>query len=254
MATFVLVPGAWLGAWAWRRVTPLLRAAGHDVHPVTLTGLGDRAHLGGASTDMSTHAHDVVALLEAEELTEVILVGHSYAGAVVTVVAGQVPERIAELVYLDAEVPAPGVSLFDSAGADYREYMEARARAAGDPTRMPFLTDDELDQFYGEHGLGGDDLRWLRVHAVSLPMGTSTEPVGPGPDLAAVPHTFIRCTGTPGPGLVEPGLAGWEYAELPTGHWPMVTLPDELARLLDERAQRRDPAAGGSPQPAPSPV
>lgn len=253
MATFVLVPGAWLGAWAWRRVTPALRAAGHEVFPVTLTALGDRAHLGSGATDLSTHARDVVALLEAEELTDVVLVGHSYAGAVVTVVAGQVPERIAELVYLDAQVPAPGVSLFDG-DPDYRAYLEARAAEAGDPTRMAFLTDDELDQFYGEHGLGAEDLRWLRAHAVGLPMATHTEPVGPGPDPDPVPHTFIRCTGTPGPGLVEPGLPGWDYAELATGHWPMVTLPEALTKLLDERARRRERVGGGAPQPSASPV
>lgn len=249
MATLVLVPGAWLGAWVWGRVTGPLRAAGHDVFPVTLTALGDRAHLGSGATDLSAHTRDVVAMLEAEELTDVVLVGHSYAGAVVTMVAGQVPERIAELVYLDAEVPAPGVSLFDDAGPDFRESMELRAQAAGDPTRLPFLSDGELDQFYGDHGLGAGDLRWLRAHAVGHPIGTNTERVGPGPDLDAMVHTSIRCTGTPGPGLVEPGLPGWEYAELPSGHWPMVTLPGPLAELLDERARGRKRVASGSPSP-----
>src|SRR4051812_17697311 len=96
----VLVPGSWLGAWAWRDVTPRLRARGHDVHALTLTGMGDREHLGSAETTFATHVTDVLAHLEAEELDDVVLVGHSYAGAVVTAAAARVPQRIRRLVYL----------------------------------------------------------------------------------------------------------------------------------------------------------
>ncbi len=91
MATFVLVPGAWLGGWAWQRVTPLLRAAGHEVYPVTLTGLGERVHLGTSETNLETHIADVVNLIEFEDLRAVVLVGHSYAGCVITGVADRTP-------------------------------------------------------------------------------------------------------------------------------------------------------------------
>src|SRR5215208_2862995 len=91
MATFVLVPGAWLGGWCWRRVTPLLRAAAHDVFTPTLTGLGERAHLATPDVGLGTHVRDIVNVIRFEELTDVVLVGHSYAGWVVTGVAEEIP-------------------------------------------------------------------------------------------------------------------------------------------------------------------
>ena len=102
MTTYVLVGGAWLGGWAWQPVTRQLRQHGHDVHPVTLTGLGERSHLATPEVDLDTYLADVVDLIEAEDLHEVVLVGHSYAGLVVTGVADRIPERIALLAYLDA--------------------------------------------------------------------------------------------------------------------------------------------------------
>ena len=101
MATFVLVPGFWLGGWAWHDVAQALRLAGHDVYPVTLTGLGERVHLGGPHVNLDTHITDVVNLLRYEDLRDVILVGHSYAAIVVNGAADQVPERIARLVFVD---------------------------------------------------------------------------------------------------------------------------------------------------------
>jgi pimeloyl-ACP methyl ester carboxylesterase len=102
MATFVLVHGSWLGGWCWQRVTPHLRAAGHEVFTPTLTGLGERAHLLTRDVGLDTHVHDIVNVLEFEELREVILVGHSYGGMVVAGVAECVPHRLARAVYLDA--------------------------------------------------------------------------------------------------------------------------------------------------------
>src|SRR5690242_5116821 len=102
MATFVLVPGAWLGGWAWRDVAAKLRAAGHDVFSVTLTALGERCHIGGPETNLDTHIQDVLNVLEFEDLEEAILVGHSYAGMVITGAADRAPRRrLAQLVYLD---------------------------------------------------------------------------------------------------------------------------------------------------------
>src|SRR5690242_2869175 len=105
MATYVLVPGAWLGGWCWQRVTPLLRAAGHEVYTPTLTGLGERVHLGSPETDLDTHIQDIVNVLVYEDLRDVVLLGHSYSGMVVTGVADRVPDRLSQLVYLDAIVP-----------------------------------------------------------------------------------------------------------------------------------------------------
>src|SRR3954447_25431914 len=102
MSSFVLVHGAWGGGWAWKKVIALLRAAGHDVHATTATGLGDRVHLAGPAGDLDTHITDVANVLAVEDLTEVTLVGWSYGGMIITGVAERAPERLAQLVYLDA--------------------------------------------------------------------------------------------------------------------------------------------------------
>jgi len=106
MTTFVLVPGAWLGAWAWDGIASRLRADGHIVHPVTLTGLAERAAEGGTHVNLDTHINDVIGLIDAEDLHDVVLAGHSYAGIVVTGVADRRPDRIARVVYVDSG-PAP---------------------------------------------------------------------------------------------------------------------------------------------------
>ena len=105
MSTFVIVHGAWSGAHAWRWIRPLLRDAGHEVFTPSLTGLGERAHLASPEVDLDTHVRDVVGVLEFEDLRDVALVGHSYGGPVITGAADRVPGRVAEVVYLDAEVP-----------------------------------------------------------------------------------------------------------------------------------------------------
>src|SRR5438552_14707646 len=106
MSTVVLVPGAWMGAWVWKPVTQRLRAFGHEVYPLSLTGMGERVHLAQPSTNLETHITDVVNLIEYEDLKEVVLVGHSYAGAVVTGVANRAPASLAAVVYCDT-LPFP---------------------------------------------------------------------------------------------------------------------------------------------------
>lgn len=234
MATFVLVPGSWIGAWAWRRVEPLLREAGHQVHAITLTALGDRAHLGDGDTTLSTHVQDVVALIEAEELSDVVLVGHSYSGVVVASVAERIPDRIAHVIYLAAVIPIDGKSLLDGAGEDFARVV----RAQSEDGRWPFISDQELSQYYGDHEISAEDLAWMRRHAVGHPLGTYAEASVLGnPEAAALPKTYIRCTADQAPDL--PGnRSSWGYAELATGHWPMVTRPAELAALLGKTASR----------------
>ena len=110
MADFVLVHGAWHGAWCWRKVIPPLWAAGHRVFAVTLTGLGERAHLLSKAITLDTHIADVVKVIETEELLDLILVGHSYGGVVITGVANRLAQRLRHLVYVDAMVLRPGES------------------------------------------------------------------------------------------------------------------------------------------------
>lgn len=108
MATFVLVHPAWFGGWCWNKLAPLLRAAGHAVYAPTLTGLGERAHLASPGIGLGTHVDDVMNVLTFEDLDDVILVGNSSAGVVITAVADRAPERIQQVVYLDAFVPTDG--------------------------------------------------------------------------------------------------------------------------------------------------
>src|SRR5262245_33383250 len=112
MATIVAVHGAWSAAWSWKKVRPLLRARGHDLVTPTLTGLGERSHLARPDIGLALHIEDIAAVLEFEDLRDIILLGHSYGGMVVTGVANRMPERIAKLVYLDAFVPGNGDCVF----------------------------------------------------------------------------------------------------------------------------------------------
>ena len=136
MATFVIVHGAWSGGHAWRWLRPLLQAAGHEVFTPALTGLGERSHLANAQIDLDTHVLDVVGVLEYEDLLQVVLVGHSYGGVVITGVADRVPERLAQLVYLDAEVPMDGQSEFDLLPPEERAVYQESARSKGQGWRI----------------------------------------------------------------------------------------------------------------------
>src|SRR3954471_14095169 len=113
MATFVVAHGAWSSGWAWKKLRPLLRAAGHEVFTPSFTGLGERSHLATPEVGLETHIQDVVNVLFYEDLTNVILLGHSYGGMVATGAADRMPERIRKVVYLDAFVPRDGQSLND---------------------------------------------------------------------------------------------------------------------------------------------
>jgi pimeloyl-ACP methyl ester carboxylesterase len=137
MATFVIVHGAWSGGHAWRWVRPLLRRAGHEVFTPALTGLGERSHLASAQVDLDTHIQDVLGVLEFEDLDQVVLVGHSSGGMVITGVADRAPQRLAQLVYLDAEVPTDGQSEFDLLHPEERAGTSRRPPPQGRAGRSP---------------------------------------------------------------------------------------------------------------------
>src|SRR6202040_1266512 len=136
-ATFVLVHGAWHGSWCWKRVRKALQARGHDVFTPTLTGVGERSHLLSPDVNLDTHITDVVNLIRWEELSDVVLCGHSYGGCVVTGVADRLPDRIGAMVYLDAFTPEDGESLLDILPGPKRiQLLEATARE-GEGWMMP---------------------------------------------------------------------------------------------------------------------
>jgi pimeloyl-ACP methyl ester carboxylesterase len=130
--TYVLVHGAWHGSWCWKRVRPALQSAGHNVFTPTLTGLGERSHLNSAAVDLSTHIADIVNLIRWEELSNVVLCGHSYAGSVIAGVADQMPDRIRSLVFLDAFLLKDGESFMDIVPPEAAQAIRDQAKATGE--------------------------------------------------------------------------------------------------------------------------
>lgn len=239
MATIVLIPGACLGAWAWSEVTPRLEAAGHAVHALTLSGLGEQERDADVSgVDLSAHARDVVALLEREDLHDVVLVGHSYSGGAITVAAELAPERIARLVYLDADVPRDGVSAFAAGGPEFEAAIVGAAQAGGDPTRVPFFSDAELETYYGEHELSAEQVAAIRTRGAGHPIAGFREALRlANADAAALPRTYVTCLRRSFPSPVDETTPGWEHAALDAGHWPMFSQPAATAELLDRVAR-----------------
>lgn len=229
MATFVLVHGGWAGGWQWREIATRLRAAGHDVYTPTLTGLGERVHLAHPDVDLDTHIQDILMVLEYEDLHEVILVGYSYSGMVVTAVAERAPERLAQLVYLDAFVPSDGESLATMIGPELVAILEQVAQAYGDGWRIPHDPPDA-------------------PRRTPQPVKPMYQPVTvTNPAAARLPRTFIYCTqekeamGPMGVPITQVAAsakadARWGYRELDSGHVPVETAPQELADILLELA------------------
>lgn len=230
----VLVHGAWHGGWGWKRLTPLLRRAGHEVFTPTLTGLGERAHLAGPAVDLETHIQDIVGVLETEELQDVLLLGHSYGGMVVTGAADRVPQRIARLVYLDAFVPENGKSLMDyvvpERGARFREEGERTGSVTPPPPSLWGITRPE-------------DAAWLTRHESRHPFASMRQPVRLQNEaaLARIPKAFVYCS-SPATGSFDQFAAryrndpAWRFFELATGHDAMILAPEQLARILLELA------------------
>ena len=140
MATIVLAHGAWSSAWAWKKVRPLMAAAGHQFFTPSYTGLGEREHLADPSNDLDTHIRDVLGVIEAEELNDFVLMGHSYGGMVATGVADRARDKISQLIYLDAFVPKNGQSLSDLVPPEQRQRMKDSA-AQGDGWRISAESD-----------------------------------------------------------------------------------------------------------------
>ena len=137
MSTFVLVHGAWHGSWCWKRVRRALQARGHEVFTPTLTGVGERSHLLAPQVDLDTHINDVVNCVKWEELSDVVLCGHSYGGCVIRGAADRIADRIGALVYLDAFVPETGRSLHDTLPQKTRDGQVDLAKAAGEGWKLP---------------------------------------------------------------------------------------------------------------------
>ena len=230
MASIVLAHGAWSAAWAWKKMRPLFRAAGHDFFSPTYTGLGERAHLARPEVDLSTHIQDVLTVLEFENLTDVTLLGHSYGGMVATGVADKARERIARVVYIDAFAPTDGQSLFDLVGPKAEANMRAGAAKDGDGWRLPInpMPPDTSPE----------DVAWASPRRRPQPIRTFEQRLKLESKEPPPPRHYIYATRN-GPGDVfrqfstrTKSEAGWKSYELDCSHNPHITCPDALMALL----------------------
>jgi pimeloyl-ACP methyl ester carboxylesterase len=238
VATFVLVHGGGHGGWCYGKVKRLLEADGHEVFAPSLTGLAERSHLLTPDVGLDTHITDVVSLLHHWDLREVVLVGHSYGGMVVTGVADRATERIGALVYLDAANPRNGQSLVDVAGPTLE-----LARPHGsivDGVELVLLPVEGAGVFYGV--ADPDDLAWMDERLTAHPWRTFEDPLvlTNEDELWAVPQFHIICEAnilTRGPHVIEPARAEGRLWTIDTGHDLMITEPEFVAGALIEIAE-----------------
>jgi pimeloyl-ACP methyl ester carboxylesterase len=220
---FLLVHGAWGGSWMWARLAQLLRSQGHEVFAPSLTGIGERAHLASASVDLATHVQDVLGTIEYEQLSELTLVGHSYGGMVVSAVADRAADRIRSLVYLDAFVPRDGQAALDLVRPEMREKIVALPGWQIPPPGPQGITDPQ-------------ELAWLESRRNPQPAATFKQKISLKGNYRGK-RTYIFCSGY-SPTTFAPFAAAlkadpaWRYAELPTHHYPQLSMPHELAAIL----------------------
>ncbi len=232
MRTYVLVHGGGHGGWCYQRVARLIRSHGHEVYTPTLTGLGERAHLLSHAVDLDLHITDIVRVLEFEDLRDVILVGHSYGGMVITGVADRATERVGHLVYLDAATPANGQSLVDIAGS-----LMAAARADGrivDGIELVLYPGKDPMHFYGVKD--PEQIAWMEPKLTPHPWKCFEQKLWLRNEAALrrIPQTHIVCSST----LPSRNVAALKAAsdgrvcEIDTGHDLMITEPRAVAEML----------------------
>ena len=232
MATYVLVHGAWHGGWCWRFVRALLQRAGHEVFAPSLTGLGERKHLARPDIDLDVHIADVVSLLEMEDLREVILVGHSYGGMVVTGAADRAHDRIERLVYLDAFVPENGKCTLDYVVPERAARMREEGEKVGSVTPPPLSLWGLTKQ---EH------IDFVKPREVRHPYRTMSQSIkiSNSEALNRLPKTFLYCS-SPATGSFDQFAAkyrndpAWKFFELKTGHDAMILMPERVAEILQK--------------------
>lgn len=215
MTTFVLVPGAWLGGWVWKKVIPPLEQKGHEAYAVTLTGMGERVHLASKDIGIETAIQDVLNVIKYNDLDDFILLGHSFAGKVVAAVADRKPKKVRVLLYLDAfrprNVRTPQGSFTDAIGAGLT---------------IP-ITEEILDSTGKD--VQGADREWMLSKATPWPTKYAGDPVILSENFDSVKKAYIFCTGGGDnvDEILKEKLDG-PVRVIESGHWPMITKPDEL--------------------------
>jgi pimeloyl-ACP methyl ester carboxylesterase len=225
---FLVAHGAWSAGWAWKKMHPLMRAAGHELITPTYTGLGERDHLANPAIDLDVHIQDMLGVIKYEQLRDFILVGHSYGGMVATGVADRVAERIRKVVYLDAFVPTDGQALIDLVPPAAAERMRAGAKA-NEGWRVPAnpIPPDT----------SAADVQWIQALRLPQPIKTFETPLRLRNGDMKIPRTYIYCKRAAPDDTFRQFAAraqrqGWGYHEIDASHSPHVTAPESLTQLL----------------------
>lgn len=244
MATFVLVHPAWMGGWCWNKVAARLREFGHVVYAPTLTGLAERAHLASPDVGLTTHVEDVASVLLFDDLRDVMLVGTSSSGTVITGVGNRVSDRIASLVYLDAFLPSDGQSTVDLMATERRQELEKLVETEGDgwllprfgPPPWPVILRGDVWQVTRE-----SDIEWVLPRLRPTPFRHFTDPLRLEPSRTnAIKRTYIRCCSRPPRAPFDNAAARvrstpeWRYVEIDTPHVPYLTHPHVVTQALVE--------------------
>ncbi|HKT21268.1 MAG TPA: alpha/beta hydrolase [Nitrososphaerales archaeon] len=225
MAKFVLIPGAWLGAWAWKNVVTDLEGKGHSAYPVTLTGMGERVHLATKDVGLETAVQDVLNVAKYNELDDFVVVGHSFAGKVAAVVADRAHDRVKKVIYLDSFRP-DNVSTPQGGFDPSREFGALPPGGFAHP-----LTEATIDNIGKD--VKGKTRAWLMTMATPWPAKMAKDPLTISKDYDWKKEAYVFCTLSGDP--VDEIVAGkWgelhgPYKLIETGHWPMITKPEELA-------------------------
>jgi pimeloyl-ACP methyl ester carboxylesterase len=231
MATYILVHGAWHGSWCWKRVRNSLRAEGHQVFTPTLTGLGERSHLGSSSVGMSTHIADIVNLIKWEELSDIILCGHSYGGCVISGVADRIHDQIRTLVYVDAFVLEDGECLMDLYPQEQVEAARQQAKTTGDGWKV-----DPLPASL--YHTNEKDLNWVDNQCTAQPIETFEERIAlkSHHDLIKDVVHILATDWIESPAHVlshkRAKERGWKTLTMACGHEVMLDVPGQLTELL----------------------
>jgi|SRR5581483_7288819 len=231
MTTFILVHGAWSGGWCYARVAALLRARGHTVFTPTLTGQGERAHLGASAVTLSTHIEDVRAVFHYERVSNAVLAGHSYGGMVITGVADRIADKVSALAYLDAFIPEDGQSLFDiNIAANSQRFLEGAGTHGGLLVPAPPAV---------YFGVNAADAVTVDALATPFPLGCFTEKLKlSGAYRSVQRHLYVHGTVLPRESpfrrfYEQAKSTGWSAHALACGHHVMLDKPEETARLLE---------------------
>lgn len=227
--TFLVCHGAWSAGWAWKKMHPLMQAAGHRLVTPTYTGLGERVHLANPSIDLESHIEDILNVIKYEDLHDIVLVGHSYGGMVATGVADRARDRVAQLIYVDAFVPEDGQSLFDLNKVAVQKLADSGDGWRVPPNPTPADTPDT-------------DLAWLNTRRVDMPIKCFETRLKLQGGKLTLPRSYIYATRiTPADTFGQfakrtRNEAGWRYFEIDASHSPNVTAPEALMALLEKIA------------------